>query len=95
MMERSQPRPRRGVVVGTKMDKTAIVMVERNVKHPKYKKYIKRRKRFKAHDEQNECMVGDIVLIYETRPLSKDKNWRISKILKRAPQLLERNGAGE
>lgn len=95
MVQRGQPRPRKGIVVGTKMDKTAVVLVERNVKHPKYKKYIKRRKRFKVHDELNECRIGDVVIIYETRPLSKDKNWRVSKILKRAPQLLERNGAGE
>lgn len=73
-----------GIVLSDKMDKTVVVEVERTVMHPKYKKYIKRRTRFKAHDERNECRVGDRVLIVESRPLSRDKRWRVSRILERA-----------
>ncbi len=76
-----------GVVVSNKMDKTVVVMVERLVQHPLYKKYIKRRKKFMAHDEQNACEIGDKVLIEETRPLSRHKRWRVKKILERAPKL--------
>ncbi len=76
-----------GTVVSNKMDKTVVVMVERLVQHPLYKKYIKRRKKFMAHDERNECEIGDRVLIEETRPLSRHKRWRVKKILERAPKL--------
>ncbi|HFC98403.1 MAG TPA: 30S ribosomal protein S17 [Thermosulfurimonas dismutans] len=76
-----------GVVVSNKMDKTVVVMVERLVQHPLYKKYIKRRKKFMAHDEHNACEIGDRVLIEETRPLSRHKRWRVKKILERAPKL--------
>lgn len=76
-----------GIVVSNKMDKTVVVMVERLVQHPLYKKYIKRRKKFMAHDEQNACEIGDKVLIEETRPLSRHKRWRVKKILERAPKL--------
>ncbi len=67
----------KGVVVSDKMDKTVVVLVSRYVKHPKYKKYIKRDKKFKAHDEENKYHVGDRVAIEETRPLSKDKHFRV------------------
>lgn len=72
-----------GVVVSDKMDKTVTVKVERLVEHPKYHKYIKRYKKFKAHDPQNRCQEGDRVLIEETRPLSKTKRWRVVTILER------------
>jgi len=72
-----------GVVVSDKMDKTVVVQVERLVKHPVYQKYVRRRKRFAAHDEENQCRVGDTVLIRQCRPLSRRKRWRISKVLER------------
>ena len=72
-----------GVVVSDKMDKTVVVQVERLVKHPVYKKYVRRRNRFAAHDELNECKVGDTVLIRQSRPLSRHKRWRVSKVLER------------
>ena len=78
------PRKQRtGVVVSDKMDKTVVVQVERTVVHPRYRKVIRRRKRFKAHDETNRCRTGDRVLIEETRPLSRDKHWRILTVLER------------
>ncbi|MFN3567558.1 MAG: 30S ribosomal protein S17 [Caldimicrobium sp.] len=73
-----------GVVVSDKMDKTVVVMVERLIKHPLYGKYIKKRKKYMAHDEHNSCKIGDKVLIEETRPLSKKKRWRVKEILERA-----------
>lgn len=76
-----------GTVVSDKMDKTVVVMVETLVKHPLYGKYVKRRKKFMAHDENNECKIGDKVLIEETRPLSKRKRWRVKEILERAKVL--------
>ncbi|NOX36122.1 MAG: 30S ribosomal protein S17 [Calditrichaeota bacterium] len=82
-MERGIRKTRVGVVVSDKMDKTVVVAVERLVKHPLYKKYIKRTKKFKAHDERNECQVGDKVKIMETRPLSKTKRWRVVEILEK------------
>jgi len=72
-----------GVVVSDKMDKTVVVQVECLVKHPVYQKYVRRRKRFAAHDEENQCRVGDTVLIRQCRPLSRRKRWRISKVLER------------
>ena len=83
MMERGTRKTQVGVVVSDKMDKTVVVQVERLVKHPKYKKYIRKRRTFKAHDEKNECKIGDRVLIWETKPLSKDKRWRVKEILER------------
>lgn len=74
----------RGKVVSDKMDKTVVVLVERVFRHPLYKKTVIRSKKYKAHDENNECRIGDIVEIVETRPLSKDKYFRVSKIIKRA-----------
>jgi len=73
-----------GTVVSDKMDKTVVVMVETLVKHPLYEKYVRRRKKYMAHDENNECRVGDKVLIEETRPLSRRKRWRVRQILERA-----------
>ncbi len=72
-----------GVVESNKMDKTVVVTVERLAKHPVFKKYLKRRRTFKAHDEANECRVGDRVLIRQCRPLSKEKSWRVVSILER------------
>jgi small subunit ribosomal protein S17 len=82
--KRGMRKTRVGVVVSDKMDKTVVVAVERHVQHPLYKKTIKRTTKFKAHDENNECRVGDKVLIMETRPLSKEKRWRVVQILERA-----------
>ena len=75
---------RQGVVVGDKMDKTVTVQVERLVRHPRYKKFIRQRKKYKVHDPSNECGVGDVVSISETRPLSRDKRWRVRRFLKSA-----------
>jgi small subunit ribosomal protein S17 len=77
-------KERRGVVLSNRMQKTVVVSVERIVLHPKYKKYLKRRTKLKAHDETNACQVGDRVSIVESRPLSREKRWRVSKILERA-----------
>jgi len=82
--KRGQRKIRTGVVVGDKMDKTVLVEVTRTVMHPVYKKYVRRRKRFMAHDEENRCRVGDEVMIVETRPISRHKNWRVRKVLKEA-----------
>lgn len=73
-----------GRVVSNKMDKTVVVRVERTFRHPLYDKVIKHAKHFKAHDQKNECQIGDKVEIVETRPLSKDKRWRVTKILEKA-----------
>lgn len=73
-----------GIVVSDKMDKTAVVQVERLVKHRLYKKYIRRRSKFAAHDGKNECSIGDKVMITESRPLSRTKRWRVSKIVEKA-----------
>jgi small subunit ribosomal protein S17 len=72
-----------GIVVSNKMDKTAVVAVESKVAHPLYKKVVKRTKKFKAHDEKNECQIGDKVEIIETRPLSKDKYFRLLRIVEK------------
>jgi len=77
-------KTRIGLVVSDKMNKTRVVAVERTFRHPRYQRVIKRTTRFKAHDERNETHMGDRVLIVETRPLSKDKRWRIKEILQRA-----------
>ncbi len=87
--KRAQRKERVGVVVSDKMDKTRVVVVERLMQHPKYKKYVRRRKKFYAHDENNEAREGDLVRIVETRPLSKMKRWRIVEILRRAKRLEE------
>ena len=80
-MERANRKVRVGRVVSDKMEKTVVVAVERITKHPLYGKTIRKTKKFKAHDEENACQVGDRVRIMEARPLSKDKNWRVTKIL--------------
>jgi len=84
MSERNLRKTRIGMVTSDKMDKTIVVAIQDSVKHPLYKKIIKRTVKFKAHDENNECGIGDRVMIMETRPLSKDKNWRLVKILEKA-----------
>ncbi|MBP1685776.1 MAG: ribosomal protein [Deltaproteobacteria bacterium] len=81
---RGKAKSREGVVVSNKMDKTVVVLVERLVQHAKYKKHLRRRKKLKAHDEQNRCGIGDRVLISETRPLSRDKRWAVRAILEKA-----------
>jgi small subunit ribosomal protein S17 len=82
--QRGVPRERTGVVIGNKMDKTVVVEVRTTVLHPRYKKYIQRRRRFKAHDEKNACRLGDRVEIVESRPLSKTKHWRVRKVVEAA-----------
>lgn len=84
MKSRGLIKERAGVVVSNRMQKTVVVSVERTVMHPRYKKILRRRTRLKAHDERNECHVGDRVLIVECRPLSRDKRWRVSWVLDRA-----------
>ncbi|MCK5169150.1 MAG: 30S ribosomal protein S17 [Bacteroidales bacterium] len=76
-------KERTGVVVSNKMDKTIVIAVERKVKHEKYGKFIKRRSKFTAHDEENTCNIGDTVRVMETRPLSKNKCWRLIEIIER------------
>ncbi len=84
METRNLRKTRQGVVVSDKMDKTIVVAIEDNVRHPLYKKIIKRTIKFKAHDENNSCGIGDKVEIMETRPLSKDKRWRLVNIIEKA-----------
>ena len=84
MAERNLRKTRTGLVVSDKMDKTVVVAIIDNVRHPLYKKIVKRTVRLKAHDENNECRVGDRVSVMETRPLSKDKRWRVVTILEKA-----------
>ena len=84
MSERNHRKTRVGKVVSDKMDKTVVVAIQDNVRHPLYKKIVKRTVKFKAHDEQNACGIGDKVLIMETRPLSKDKRWRVVEIVEKA-----------
>ena len=83
-MERNLRKERIGVVVSDKMDKTVVVLISDKSKHPLYKKTVKKTHKFKAHDELNQCGVGDKVLIAETRKLSKDKNWRVVEIIEKA-----------
>ena len=82
-MERNLRKVRTGKVTSNKMDKTIVVAIEEHVKHPLYNKVVKRTYTLKAHDENNECNVGDTVRVMETRPLSKDKRWRIVEIVER------------
>ena len=84
MEERNLRKTRVGVVVSDKMDKTIVVAVKDSVQHPLYKKIVKRTYKLKAHDEQNACGVGDVVKVMETRPLSKDKRWRVVEIVEKA-----------
>lgn len=83
-MERNLRKERIGIVVSNKMEKSIVVLVERKVKHPMYGKFVKKSTRFMAHDEKNECNIGDTVRIMETRPLSKNKCWRVVEIVERA-----------
>ncbi len=83
-MERNLRKSRVGIVVSDKMDKTVVVAVQERFKHPLYKKTVIKTKKFKAHDENNECGVGDTVEIFETRKLSANKNWRVSRIVEKA-----------
>ena len=84
MVDRNLRKTRIGVVAGNKMDKTITVAVERKVKHPIYGKFVKKTTKFHAHDDKNECNVGDVVKIMETRPLSKTKRWRLVEVVERA-----------
>ncbi|MBE0650482.1 MAG: 30S ribosomal protein S17 [Bacteroidales bacterium] len=84
MEKRNLRKERIGIVVSNKMDKSIAVNVERQLKHPMYGKFVKKSKKFIAHDENNECNIGDTVRIMETRPLSKNKNWRLVEIIERA-----------
>lgn len=84
MSERNLRKTRVGTVVSDKMDKTIVVAVKDNVKHPLYKKIMKSTYKLKAHDEKNECNIGDKVQVMETRPLSKDKRWRLVRIIEKA-----------
>jgi small subunit ribosomal protein S17 len=84
MAERGNKRTIKGVVVSGKMDKTIVVKAEHLVKHPVFHKYVRKHVKYKAHDEQNQCKVGDIVMIIETRPVSKEKRWRMLEILEKA-----------
>jgi len=83
-MERKLRKERLGVVTSNKMDKSIVVQVERKMKHPIYGKFVKKTNKFMAHDEKNECKIGDTVKIAETRPLSKNKSWRLVEIIERA-----------
>ena len=84
MEKRNLRKPRTGIVVSDKMDKTIVVAIRERVKHPLYGKIVNRTKKFKVHDENNECGVGDKVRVMETRPLSKDKHWRLVEIVEKA-----------
>jgi len=84
MKKRGMNRQVIGTIISNKMDRTVVVQIERLVKHPLYKKYIRRRNKFMAHDKENACQIGDKVLITETRPLSKTKRWRVSRIIEKA-----------
>lgn len=86
-MERGRPKTRIGVVTSDKMEKTVVVRVDRRVKHPVYGKYVTLHVKYKAHDEANACQIGDRVRIVETRPLSKDKRWRVAETLVKATQV--------
>jgi small subunit ribosomal protein S17 len=83
-MERGRSKSRIGVVTSDKMQKTVVVEVERRIQHPKYGKFVSRRVRYKAHDENNDCGIGDRVRIVETRPMSKDKRWRVVETIEKA-----------
>ena len=84
MKERGVRKSQTGVVISDKMDKSVVVQVDRLVKHSVYKKYVRRRAKYTAHDETNACKIGDRVVIRETKPLSKTKRWRVSQIVEKA-----------
>lgn len=81
---RNRRKSRVGKVVSDRMDKTVVVSIERLVKHPVYGRYVRRRTKFKVHDEKNECRIGDVIRFMETRPISKDKRWRFVGFVERA-----------
>jgi len=83
-MERNLRKERTGTVVSNKMDKSITVQVDRKLKHPVYGKFMRKSKKFTAHDEKNECGIGDVVKIMETRPLSKQKRWRLVEVIEKA-----------
>ena len=83
-MERNLRKTRVGKVVSNKMDKTIVVAIEDHVKHPLYKKIVKKTYKLKAHDESNECNIGDTVKVMETKPISKDKRWRLVEVIEKA-----------
>ena len=83
-MERNLRKEKIGLVTSNKMDKSIVVVVERKVKHPKYGKFLNKSTKFVAHDEKNECTIGDTVKIMETRPISKNKGWRLVEVLEKA-----------
>ena len=87
MSERGSRRTLIGTVISNKMDKTIVVQIDQHVMHPIYKKYVRKRVKYKAHDERNEANLGDTVLIEECRPLSRQKRWRLKNIIERAPAL--------
>jgi len=89
MEGRGLQKERSGVVISDKMAKTVVVSIERTVMHPRYKKILRRRSKVKAHDETNQCRVGDRVLLVECRPLSRDKRWRVSKVLEKTKSSAE------
>ena len=92
-MERNLRKTRTGKVVSNKMEKTIVVAIEDHVKHPLYNKIVKRTYKLKAHDENNECNIGDTVKVMETRPLSKDKRWRLIEVVERAKEEVESHGS--
>lgn len=83
-MERNSRKTKVGIVVKNKMQKSIVIAIERKVAHPIYKKYFKKTTKLMAHDEKNECGIGDVVKVMETRPLSKNKKWRVVQILEKA-----------
>ena len=94
MSERNLRKTQVGTVVSDKMDKTVVIAIQDHVRHPLYKKIIKRTVKLKAHDEKNECKVGDRVMVMETRPLSKDKRWRLVEIIEKAKSSAQECFAG-
>ena len=90
--KRGRPKSRIGVVTSNKMTKTVVVQVERRMKHGRYGKYLTEKNKYKAHDEEQACKIGDQVRITETRPMSKDKRWRVAEILRPADTTLEAHG---
>jgi len=84
MTERGHQKTRTGVVISDKMDKTVVVRVSRREKHPIFKKYFTSHKKYKAHDEKNDCHIGDEVMIVESRPLSREKRWRVKEIIRKS-----------
>lgn len=95
MKKQGQRKVRQGIVTSNKMNKTVVVKVTRSIQHRMYDKIVQRSKKFKAHDEENKCSVGDTVEIWETKPLSKEKRWRVAKILKKAQLEGEEGGSDD